>query len=233
MAVAFTALLIALAPVAVAATKAVTRASFASNAAKVDGITASRSPRRNQLLALDHNARFPASVFPAGLQGHQGLVGAKGDPGAQGDPGPKGDSGLKGDPGTPGVAVTARIRSTSTVPLSSGATNVTIPVTGNSWTQGASEVDLFAISDTVIQPTGCSGGEGVIVTVGNPGNLTTIFMSPASTGPGLTTASELVTPLLFEPGSDTARSLPTVTASDTCTGSGSVESVSVDVLRAV
>jgi len=105
-------------------------AQFAGNAYKLNGISASRKPQPNALLALNRLGKYPASVLPAaargpagsvgaagapgaagpagpqgptGLQGARGATGAagpKGDDGAQGDPGPKGE---KGDPGAPGV----------------------------------------------------------------------------------------------------------------------------------
>jgi hypothetical protein len=40
------------------------RAGFADNAGKVDHLTAARSPKPGQLLALDHAGRFPAAAIP-------------------------------------------------------------------------------------------------------------------------------------------------------------------------
>src|ERR1700716_1477126 len=119
MAVALAALLIALTPVAVAATKAVKRALFAANAGKVDGINASRKPKANQLLALDRSAHFPLSVMPRGLKG------PKGDPGVKGDP---------GTPGTPGGSLAARVTAAGPTTIAGGASNVQIPLNGNGWT---------------------------------------------------------------------------------------------------
>ena len=63
---------------------------FASNAGSVDGLSATRTPKAGQLLALDRNAQFPAKALPrvtgaAGPRGAQGPRGAAGDPGASGD----------------------------------------------------------------------------------------------------------------------------------------------------
>jgi len=108
-------------------------AQYAGNAYKLNGISASRKPQPNALLALNRLGKYPASVLPAaahgpagsagatgaagatgpagpqgpaGLQGARGATGAagpKGDVGAQGLPGPKGDTGDKGDKGDPGA----------------------------------------------------------------------------------------------------------------------------------
>jgi hypothetical protein len=91
--VAIVALVFAVAPVADAATRAVKRALFASNAGKVNGLRASKTPKPGRLLALDAKGRFPASVLPASAQGPAGPQGPKGDQGAKGDKGEKGDVG--------------------------------------------------------------------------------------------------------------------------------------------
>lgn len=122
-------------PVADAAKRAVDKVLFADkarNAQKVDGLSASRTPKPGQLLALGSDGRFPASVVPAiaggkgeigpagprgeigpagakgerGPAGEMGPVGPTGPMGPTGDAGPKGDSGLpgpKGDKGDPGA----------------------------------------------------------------------------------------------------------------------------------
>lgn len=90
-------------------------AKFAKNAAKVNGISASRTPKPGQLFPLKKNGKLPDSVIPVGLvvegpqgpQGPRGPQGAKGDTGAQGpkgDPGPQGSQGLSGLQGPEGPA---------------------------------------------------------------------------------------------------------------------------------
>jgi hypothetical protein len=51
---------------------------FATNAGAVDGIRASRTPKANQLLALNSSRKFPASVVPRGAQGPAGPAGPAG-----------------------------------------------------------------------------------------------------------------------------------------------------------
>jgi hypothetical protein len=70
---------------------------FARNAARVDGISASRKPKAGHLLALGKNRKFPAAVLPSGPPGPVGPKGDKGD---------KGDTGAQGPPGVSGVQVT-------------------------------------------------------------------------------------------------------------------------------
>ena len=78
------------------------------NADKVDGLHASKKPRKGRLLALNSKAQFPKSVFPAGVVGSQGPpgiqgpVGAPGSVGAAGSPGAAGSTGPTGAPGSIG-----------------------------------------------------------------------------------------------------------------------------------
>jgi hypothetical protein len=85
-----------------AATNVVRRALVASNAGKVNGIAASKTPKANKLVPLGKNGKFPPSVFPVGIQGTQGargLTGPAGPAGAQGAQGPPGPAGAPGASG--------------------------------------------------------------------------------------------------------------------------------------
>ena len=111
LALAVTALIVAVpgwTPLGEAAGSAVRTALFARNADKVDGISASRTRKAGQLLALDKRGRFPASVLPSDLDViSEGPRGAKGDPGPAGPagpPGPQGPAGVRGDQGPAGPA---------------------------------------------------------------------------------------------------------------------------------
>jgi hypothetical protein len=73
----------------------------------VDGLSASKRPRPNTLLALDKNGRFPssvlpASVFPAVAPGPAGATGATGRQGPQGPAGSQGPAGADGQAGPTG-----------------------------------------------------------------------------------------------------------------------------------
>ncbi len=88
------------------------------NADRVDGLHASRTPKAGQLLALNANGKFPASVLPLvrgpkgatgprgaqGVQGPAGLPGPVGPAGATGQQGPAGPTGATGAEGEPGTA---------------------------------------------------------------------------------------------------------------------------------
>jgi hypothetical protein len=96
-AIACVALLVALTGVTPAdAVRAARNALFARNAGAVDGISASRRPHANRLLSLGPDARFPASVVPAGPRGPRG---------AQGPPGERGPSNARIDSRTQSVAL--------------------------------------------------------------------------------------------------------------------------------
>jgi hypothetical protein len=76
-----TAVLIAVAgftPLGQAAREILPKARFATNAGKVDGLNASRSPKAGYLLALGKNKKFPASVItaPGGFSGLEIPTGA-------------------------------------------------------------------------------------------------------------------------------------------------------------
>jgi hypothetical protein len=90
---------------------------FAKNAGKVDGLSASRTPRPGQLVALDANGKLPASVLPAVPQGPPG------PPGPPGPQGPKGDTGFPGPAGEPGdhAVVWASVAADGTVVRSAGS----------------------------------------------------------------------------------------------------------------
>jgi hypothetical protein len=74
----------------------------AGNAAALNGIKASKQPRAGQLVPLDKNGRFPASVALGGPAGPQGPKGERGEPGARGPAGAKGDTGPRGSAGPTG-----------------------------------------------------------------------------------------------------------------------------------
>lgn len=110
------------------------KAGKAKKAGAVDGFSASATPRKNRLLALDRSGMFPKTVLPTdvagppgpqgdtgpagprGEAGAQGGTGAQGEAGLQGSQGPKGEQGEQGEPGTPAATtLTRRTGSTVTV----------------------------------------------------------------------------------------------------------------------
>lgn len=82
------------------------KARFAKKAGKVNGLRAAKTPRKNRLLALDMNAKFPLSVFPegfAGPAGPAGPIGPAGPAGRTGSVGPTGPAGATGPTGPAGL----------------------------------------------------------------------------------------------------------------------------------
>jgi hypothetical protein len=70
---------------------------FARNAGAVDGISASKRPRRNHLVPLNRNGKLPISVIPEGTN-----IIVEGPPGPRGERGPQGAAGAQGPAGPPG-----------------------------------------------------------------------------------------------------------------------------------
>jgi hypothetical protein len=138
--------LLAATPVGAAAGGWVKRALYAKEAGKVDGLSASRTPLPGHLLALGDDAKFPASIVPAGPQGPAGPMGPagptgpQGEPGAQGEPGPKGETGSQGPvgpagpQGEPGAAASKRwavVAADGSLVRGSGVTSVTRTAAGS------------------------------------------------------------------------------------------------------
>jgi hypothetical protein len=133
--------------------------------------------KAGSLLASDLKAgELPAAIAgpqgpagTAGATGSAGPPGAKGDPGAPGTPGVDGTDGTDGTDGVNGAATRVRASKTAgdvTVPANTitFGTAVTIPLAQNTWTQGATETDLFLVRVTVTAPATCSGGaQGLLV----------------------------------------------------------------------
>jgi hypothetical protein len=86
------------------AAKVLPIARFASNAGKVDGLSASKTPKAGQLLALSGTRKFPASIFPRGFVGPAGPQGPAGPRGPDGPAGPAGQRGPAGPQGPAGVS---------------------------------------------------------------------------------------------------------------------------------
>lgn len=73
------------------------------NADRVDGLHATKRPRRGKLLALNSKGKLPASVLPSGLDVLAGPTGPIGAPGAQGIAGARGPTGAAGPVGASGL----------------------------------------------------------------------------------------------------------------------------------
>jgi hypothetical protein len=143
-------------PVGAEAAGVVKRALRANNADKVDGLSASRTPKPGQLLALDGTGRFPSSVFgnaPAGPPGPAGPAGPAGAAGPAGKDGAPGATGAKGADGKDGAVG-------PTGPKGADGTNGAAGPTGPKGADG---------TNGAVGPTGPRGADGKDGTVGPTG----------------------------------------------------------------
>jgi hypothetical protein len=102
--IATVALVLAVTPVGEAANGWVKRAIYARNAGSVDGFSASKSPKKGNLVVLPKSGKLPASILPAGAGGSGAAVGA---------PGPTGDASTAVFVGTAPAAVNLGAAQTS------------------------------------------------------------------------------------------------------------------------
>jgi hypothetical protein len=121
---AFAVVLFVLAVLAVTPVGYSARGLFATNADKVDGIHATRTPRPGALLALNANAKLPSSVVPT-VTGPAGQQGPKGDTGPTGPPGPTGSPGATG-----AIPLTVAVDSFGNNPGGNAAVSISHPATG-------------------------------------------------------------------------------------------------------
>jgi hypothetical protein len=119
-------------------------------------------------------------------------------------------------------SVVARVRNSAAVSSGDGGSGnpASVPLSGNTWTQAANEIDVFFGQLTFTQPATCSGmNPRMIVALVVDGNQLTqdvYSVNPGQTATGLFADAR---PFLFEPGTATARTV-TVRVFDTCTGAG-------------
>jgi hypothetical protein len=176
-----------------------------------NGAVGANKVKDGSLLAGD----FKAGQLPAGAKGDTGPAGPKGDTGA---------------PGLPGGAVVARARSTGTLTPATATTFEQYPMTGNTWTQAADELN-FALLKAEVTNNACDNntiglaGEAAFLRVKLDGAVVVDFLS-ATQSPTWTTV-----PIDLGPGTATPHTL-TVEATHGCNASGSftIDSVSIDVI---
>lgn len=85
---------------------------------------------------------FRGRAGPIGAPGQPGPQGPAGERGQQGERGPQGERGAPGERGAAGVVVAARIRSVGVATTGDGF-STPWPLTGNVWTQGATETHML------------------------------------------------------------------------------------------
>jgi hypothetical protein len=164
-----------------------------------------------------------ASVFrPGALQGAVGADGARGATGPAGTPGAPGANG--------NGSIVMRSQGTGTVTATHGG-NTPIPLSGNSWTQGANEVDLVVGNVTIKTPPACTGSFGNSVLISVDGTTTTFGVAPYA--PASTTMTvPIAVGSLMEPGASAPHQI-TASLANSCTKDGedfTVTGAKLDVL---
>jgi hypothetical protein len=168
--------------------------------------------------ALDHGS--PSTAGAVGLEGPQGAAGA---PGAVGQPGPQGTPG--------GASVGARARFSGSVSAPNGG-STSVPLSSNTWTQAANELDLITGAMTVHIPSSCTGSFGNALVVSVDGTPQTFAVAPTAPASGTVTMPFAVG-TLTEPGQSTPHTLTTAFG-NSCTKSGesyTVTDVKADIIR--
>jgi hypothetical protein len=182
---------------------------------------------KRSLTAADFKPGALLKALVEAGQGH-GTAGASGKVGAGGAPGRTGATGPAGQNGSASVVMKARGSGTVTAP-NAAATNV--PLSGASWTQAASDVNLITGSVDIGIPATCTGSFGNALVVSIDGVPNTFAVAP--TAPASTTATiPFAVSELMEPGSSRQHTA-TAKLGNSCTKSGEdyrVSNVKMDVL---
>ncbi len=134
--------------------------------------------------------------------------------------------GIPGPQGPPGASVIVRARNSTPLVVPGGATG-TYSLNGGSWTQAATETDLFFGQVTVTMPASC--GYGLVTVTVTLGAVATDSQAQFFAGSG-TSTQPFPLSYAFEPGVATARAV-SLSVQNGC-GSGqdvTVDSAALDV----
>ena len=200
---------------------AVTHTKLAKNA------VTTASVRNGTLMSTD----FARGQVLKGLRGDAGSAGSQGNMGLAGIPGLRGDAGPQGPAGQNGSAsIALKSRSSDSVSAPNGA-STGIPLSGNTWTQSAGELDLITGNVTLTIPASCTGSFGNSVVIAVDGTPQTFAVAPASPASGTVTVP-LNVGTLSEPSASAKHTL-TASLANSCTKGGenySVSNAKLDVL---
>jgi hypothetical protein len=164
-------------------------------------------------------ANFKVGALPNGVNGVNGVNGGTGSSGPAGPPGANGNA-----------SIVARARDAGSVTAPSGA-STSVPLSGGTWTQGASDLDLITGSMQLGIPSSCTGSFGNALVVSVDGVANTFASAPTS--PASTSVTiPFVTSEVMEPGTSTQHTI-TATLGNSCTKSGedyTISNVKIDVV---
>jgi hypothetical protein len=174
------------------------------------------------------------TVFKQGalLNGLKNDVGAAGLQGKNGIPGLRGDTGAQGAAGKDGSAsIGLKARATGSVSAANGA-STPVPLSANTWTQSAGELDMITGSVTMTIPATCTGSFGNAVVLSVDGAAQTFAVAPTAPASGTLTVP-VVVGTLSEPDNDAKHTL-TAALANSCTKSGesyTVSNAKLDVVK--
>ena len=156
----------------------------------------------------------------------QGPAGAAGTNGTNGANGTDGTNGTNGTNGAPGATVKAKATGSG----SSAQANAfnPVPLTGNTWTQGAGNPNQIDIRIDWQAPAGSCSGAGAQLNIKLDGATAAVFTATIPKGSGSQSTTGQVH--LFAPGANTPHTV-TAEAADDCAGSedATITSLKVDV----
>ena len=137
------------------------------------------------------------------------------------------------DHGSPSTAsaVGARARFAGSVSAPNGG-STSVPLSSNTWTQAANEVDLITGAMTVHIPSSCTGSFGNALVISVDGAPQTFAVAPTAPASG-TVTMPFVVGTLTEPGQSAPHTL-TSAFGNSCTKSGesyTVTDVKADIIR--
>jgi hypothetical protein len=170
-----------------------------------------------------------AGDFKPGLLSHGTIRGPKGATGATGPAGPAGPTGAAGPAG--GAVVGLRARFTGTLTAPKGA-STNVPVSGNTWTQAANELNMITGSVTLQIPASCTGSFGNAVVASVDGTPASYAAAPTAPASGTVTMPFVVGTVMEAPQA-TPHTL-TLAFGNSCTKDGesfTVSDVKIDVVR--
>jgi hypothetical protein len=189
--------------------------------------------QRGALRVIDKNAGQRCRAAEKPLPWNQ--TGPPGQPGSPGPSGPPGASGSPGPAGADGTTIVARFSASAPVTIPKGSQPTPVPLTTDTWTQGASDIDEIVVSVTIqenctplnIEVRVDGGAESqTIQLMGVGGGATQTFTRSLASydygGPGF---------VLGEPGTDTPHTV-SVIGLVPCSADQVVTALQLDVLAA-
>jgi hypothetical protein len=201
---------------------------LSNNSVKSKHIAAGQVKRADMAASAVNSGKVADfSLLAKDFQAGQLPAGPKGDTGPPGPQGPQGQQGATGGTGPAATGIVARVRSTGSVTPATAGVYEAVPLTGNTWTQAADEMNTAWLRAEVTNNS-CSGiipGALLRIKV----NGTEVPFLGGQGNPSLPIWGAF--PISFEPGAATPNTL-TVEVSHGCSTSGSftVNSVAINVI---